>query len=176
MKINHKQKRIIIVVLVSVFFIAMIISMQFVGLSKTSVEGRSEFDVHLTYYSGEYFYDTVSLMTEQDIKDYSIFYIVDNFFVISYFLLMVILTYPLLNKKNKKFAFIIPAVPAIFDFIENISIDLLIRAYPTEVGYAKFMGVVTCLKWYSGVLWLAILAGLFVAWLVRKKRKSQQSI
>lgn len=168
MKIIQKHKRIIILVVVLLFFIAMITSMQFVGLEKTSIEGRNIFDTRLTYYSGDYFYETVGMMTEQDIKDYSIFHIVDNLFVISYFLLMVVLTYPMLSKKNKKFAFIIPAIPAVFDFIENISIDLLIKAYPIEVGYGNFIGVITCLKWYTGVIWSLFLATFVVAWVVRK--------
>lgn len=153
------------------FFVDMITSMQFVGVEKSSIDGRGLFDTRLTYYSGDYFYETVDMMTEQDIKDYSIFHIVDNLFVVSYFLLMVILTYPLLRKKDKKFAFIIPAIPEFFDFIENVSIDLLIRAFPTKLGYGNFIGVITCLKWYSGVLWFVILIGFFVAWRLRRKHE-----
>jgi hypothetical protein len=51
---------------------------------------------------------------------------------------------------------LVPFLLLIFDLIENVSVVILLLAYPTQMeGLARFAGIITSLKW--------ILAGIAVA-------------
>lgn len=170
---KKKISKIFYIALVIVIFFTILILMQtsVIGLSENVIEGRGIFDAKLEYYNSDYFYETIGMMRNEDIRDYHIFHIFDNIFVISYYLLMSIIIFPVLSQKNKKFSYIIPLFPALFDFIENTSIEILLIKFPKEFGYAKVVGIFTCLKWYSGFLWFIIFLILFVIYLIKRFNK-----
>lgn len=162
MKNRKKLYSIIIISAAAAVFITLLLLMQLsvIGFKKSELQGRSFFDAMLIYYNRDYFYNTVALMNGNMIKRYFLFHIADNFFVLSYFILMAALLHISLPKKYKYLAYALPALTAIADAAENLSIDILLFIYPKQCGYAGFVGVLTCIKWYSGAVWAAIIVAL----------------
>lgn len=152
---KNKLKIVALAFACTVFF-ASLIAMQFQvgGFTTKELGNKAIFDSQLTYYSGNYFYDTLALMPADAVVHYRAFHILDYFFVISYYILMYASLRFVLPKKYHALCFIIPALPAVCDFAENISLDVLMANYPAQSSYASALGVWTCLKWYLGVIWL----------------------
>lgn len=149
--------KIIILSVAAATFITLLLLMQLsvVGFKKAELGGRSFFDAMLIYYNRDYFYSTVNMMTPDMIRRYFLFHIADNIFVLSYFILMVALMSVVLPQKWK-FLYVVPALTALADAAENLSIDILLFLFPKQSAYAGFVGVLTCVKWYSGAVWAAI--------------------
>lgn len=146
-----------------------------VGIAKEDMGGRNIFDSELKYYSGSYFYETLNLMQDSGIKGYIYFHIADYFFLLSYGTLMYILLRFVLTKKYKFLAFVFPIIPPLFDLLENSSIDILLSLYPTRYGYADALGVFTCIKWYSGALWVAVFAAFLAVKLIKRLKAKNEA-
>jgi len=176
LKVNKKYL-IIYACVVAVFFTLLILmQVGVIGVSSESLGGRSSFDSTLTYYNGEHFYSTVALMSGETMLRYYLFHVCDYIFVITYYLMMAGLTYLASDGKMRKFAFLVPALTAIADIAENFSIDLLIFLYPARYAYADFVGVLSCIKWYWGAVWIAItlvLAGIKIYKYISAKKKKE---
>lgn len=164
MKISQKRKYLIFFACVTAVFLTLLILMQVsvIGVSSESLGGKTAFDAKLSYYDGDYFYEAVSNMSGDAFMRYYVFHLCDYVFVLSYYTLMAGLLYLVLNDKFKKLAYILPAITALSDIWENLSIDILLFIYPTQSGYADFVGVLTCIKWYVGAVWAALTIALAV--------------
>ena len=152
-----KLTKIVLFSVAAAVFVTLLILMQLsvVGFKKEEIGGRSFFDAMLIYYNRSYFYSTLAIMNADMIKRYFLFHIADNIFVLSYFILMVGLMSAVLPAKLK-FLYAVPALTALADAAENLSIDILLFLFPKQYAYADFVGVLSCIKWYSGAVWAAI--------------------
>lgn len=172
---KERTARVIYIVTVSVVFLVLSILMltSVIGFSPEEIEGRGLFDAKLTYYNGDYFYETLDLMTKEDMNIYLVFHICDYIYLFSYMLLMIIVTEPITPKKLQKLIYVLCGLPAFFDIIENISIDVLIVLYPTHSAYGAAVGVWSCLKWYFGALWFAVFIAFAAIYAVKKVKNSK---
>jgi len=160
---NQKKKgKIVFYAAVTAVFLTILVLMRLsvIGFGKEELGGRSFFDATLTYYNGSYFYSTAAMMNASLIKKYFAFHLADYVFALCYYLLMALLLELVLDKKHKFLAYLLPALPALADACENLSIDVLLYLLPAEFGYAGFVGILSCIKWYSGGVWALITLGL----------------
>lgn len=178
MKLSRNKSILFICLSFSVFVtVLLLMQLSVIGLDQNSVDGRGIFDARLTYYDKDFFYETVAMMSNADFQDYRIFHILDMVFALSYFSSMAIITIPLLSKKFKFMGILIPAIPAFFDIWENISIQVLLSLYPKEVVYANIVGIITCIKWYTGFAWFVfflVLLFLKVCGLINKAKVNKK--
>lgn len=125
-------------------------------------------------YNPSAIYDTFFAMGDRGRLSYTIFHILDYFFLLSYCLLMISLTLMFVPKNKKLLAIVPPVVTAIFDLAENTLLEILSFLYPTEYPFlAKVTAVITPLKWASGVVWFGIFI-VIVAMFVTEKIKSKK--
>lgn len=127
----------------------------------------------LYHYNWQFIYDTFQVMGTAGRKSYTIFHILDYFFLTSYFLVMLSLTLLVLPKEKKIVAVVFPLMPALFDLIENTLIEILSGLYPVKYPVlAKITAVITTLKWGSGVVWFSLFIGMVMGFLtIRYKNK-----
>ncbi|MFA6866163.1 MAG: hypothetical protein WCR54_01470 [Clostridia bacterium] len=161
---KETKQKIIFLALSLALFINFALMIELCPFAKIAVDGNP---IHIM--DGRYFYnytfvmDTYSKLGIVGIKLYTNFHILDYFFLISYMLLMMSLTLLVIPKQLKRYAFIIPIFPALFDIIENTLIEIASASFPTiNVGLAKAISIMTPIKWGLGVVWFIIFLILLV--------------
>lgn len=182
MKMPNKKFWILFYSLTAGGFLTLLVLMQtsVIGLNSADIGGRSMFDAKLFYYDREYFYTVAALMDGTLMSKYYLFHLCDYLFVFCYYSLMVGLTRLALKKEYRSLAFVIPALTALADVAENLSADILLSFYPAQYAYADFVGVLSCIKWYSGAVWalvaLALGAYKFIKYLSYRRAAQAQPI
>jgi hypothetical protein len=102
---------------------------------------------------------------------YTIFHIFDCVFALSYCLLMMALLRPITAKSKKWIWIMFPILPAAFDCIENILIQIMSFQFPSiNHNFVCSVSVISSLKWFAILLWLIVFV-VMVA--IRKSKKTQ---
>jgi uncharacterized membrane protein len=66
---------------------------------------------------------------------------------------------------------LVPFVLLIFDLIENVSVVILLLAYPTQMeGLARLAGIITSVKWILAGITVALPVAGAAVWLIRSLR------
>lgn len=66
---------------------------------------------------------------------------------------------------------LVPIMLLIFDLIENVSVVILLLAYPTQMeGLARFAGIITSVKWILAGITVALPVAGAAVWLIRSLR------
>lgn len=125
-------------------------------------------------YNWNKIYDTFMLMGESGRQSYTVFHILDYFFLSAYCMVMISITLMFVPKSKKLLAIIPPLFPAIFDLIENTLIEILSSLYPAKYpALAKITAIITPIKWGSGAVWFAIfviISFTFIAKTIKSKK------
>lgn len=122
-------------------------------------------------------YETFLLMGEAGRKSYTVFHILDYFFLTSYAVFMMSLTLMFLPKDKKWIGIVVPIIPAFFDCIENTILEVLSALYPTQYPFwAKTASVITTIKWGSGVIWFLVFIAIVVVFCVNKAKSKNKMI
>ena len=118
------------------------------------------------FYSGEAFIDNFSTITTQQIYYYQVIHIIDYVFILSFYPLLAIIITRII-KKHHYYLFIIPLLSMIFDFIENIIIDLHMH-YNLSKTMGTISGISTLLKF--NFIFISII--LLITILIRKLKEN----
>lgn len=158
-----KHKDMLFVVISSIFFIIVGYIIMFTPLASiTSGESINVMDGEW-FYKASYVNDTLGSLGISGRAEYTVFHIVDYFFLVSYCLVMMSLTKLVAPKKAKWMWVVFPLLPALFDLVENTLIEIASAAYPAvSYGFAQTIAVFTTLKWSLGVVWFLIFTVLLI--------------
>lgn len=128
----------------------------------------------LYLYKWNTIYEKFLIMGESGRQSYTVFHILDYFFLTSYALLMISLTLIFVPSNKKWIAVAFPLIPAVFDIIENTILEVLSSLYPLEYPvWAKLAAIITPIKWGSGVLWFVIFLATVVFFFINKSKTKQ---
>ncbi|XFA98787.1 hypothetical protein ACAG96_07905 [Candidatus Izemoplasma sp. B36] len=161
---NNKTKKIIVILA--------FITLLTYTLMLTNIFGVvSEFDrIYMLdlsiFYNGEEFINNFSTIAAQQVYYYQVIHFIDYVFILSFYPLLTIIIAKLI-KKQYYFLFIIPLFSMIFDFIENMIIDLHMH-YNFSKTMGTISGVSTLLKF--NFIFISII--LLIIILVRKFKEN----
>lgn len=164
---KRMDKDIIFVLASGLFFLVIGYIMLFTPTAAISAEHSAGLEVMDGRFS--YKYQEVEAILralgETGRKQYTVFHIVDYFFLASYCLTMMSLTKLVVPKKLKWAWVVFPLIPAVLDAAENTLIEIAIARFPSvNVGLNQAISIFTTAKWTSGYIWF----GVFIAFVIFK--------
>jgi hypothetical protein len=126
------------------------------------------------YYSPAEFYEIIEPYGDQGRRVYALSHLTaDVLFPLVYAFFFGLLIAYIFQRAFPKDSWVqwlnlVPFMLLIFDLIENVSVVILLLAYPTQLeGLARFAGIITSLKWIlAGITMVLPVAG-GVVWLYR---------
>lgn len=140
-------------------------------LGKVTAAGGSVaeiLDTKFFYNSGDVM-RVLTDMGEAGRNDYTVMHLIDYFFLISYCMLMIAVTRPLVAKRAKFVYIILPLLSAVCDFVENTLIEVAVTSFPNiSAPLANVIPVFTTLKWVFILLWLGVFCALAIALIIKK--------
>jgi hypothetical protein len=164
-----KYKDYIFVIFAIVCFVIIGYLMEYTALGKISAGGGNiKVMDGLFHYNYTYVKETLGLLGSSGRAEYTTFHILDYFFLVSYCLVMISITKPIVSKKVKWISIAIPLLPATADIIENTLIEIASSNYPSiSDSFCKTISIFTTIKWSLGLLWFVMYCVLIIICLIR---------
>lgn len=121
----------------------------------------------MSYYTAETFYQSIEVQGEPGRTAYLRLHLIDYLFITQFYPLFVLIMTLLLHKlsTSRKLAplALLPIFSALMDLLENISIDVSILLYPTQIAVlGRVAGIFTFLKIHSIYLFFGLTVLLVV--------------
>jgi hypothetical protein len=175
----NKYNKFIFVSVSAVFFIVTGYLIMFTKLG-TIADGRNiEVMDGKWFYKASYVMETLTKLGAKGRAEYTVFHIIDYFFLASYGMVMMSITRFVVPDKMKWAWIVFPLVPTVLDFVENTLIEIAISSFPNfSLSLSKAISIFTTLKWSTGILWFIvffIFLVLHILSLVKKYKKEKQS-
>lgn len=131
------------------------------------------------YYESSYVLKTLTLLGETGRAQYTVFHIIDYFFLVSYCMVMMALTKLVAPAKMEWAWVVFPLIPAALDCIENTLIEIAISAFPkVSLSLSEAISVFTTLKWSTGILWFVVFLVflvLHILAIIKRFKKAKQA-
>lgn len=173
----QKNNKLIFVTISAVFFIIIGYIIMFTRLGVIAEGKGIEVMDGKWYYESSYVIKTLTLLGAEGRAEYTVFHIIDYFFLASYCLVMMSLTRLVVPTKAKWVWIVVPLIPATLDFIENTLIEIASASFPViSSNLARAISIFTTLKWSTGIVWFVVFLVFLVLdifALVKKIRKKQ---
>jgi hypothetical protein len=130
------------------------------------------------FYPASYVVDTLTLLGAKGRAEYTVFHIIDYFFLVSYCMVMMSITRLVVPAKVRWAWIVFPIIPAALDLVENTLIEIAISSFPNiSMGLSKIISITTTLKWSTGILWFVVFVVflvLHILILIKKYKKEKQ--
>lgn len=152
-----KYNKFVFVAVSAVFFVVIGYIIMFTHLGVIAEGKGIEVMDGKWYYESSYVIETLTALGETGRAEYTVFHIIDYFFLVSYCLVMMSLTRLVVSEKAKWVWIVVPLIPASFDFVENTLIEIASAAFPNvSTGLANIISIFTTLKWSTGIVWFIV--------------------
>jgi hypothetical protein len=172
----EKHSKLIFFIISLIIFIIISAIFTYSSTMKIIINGEQvpTMDAHFSY-KADLVFDTFNRLGEEGRKQYTLFHILDYFFIISYFLLMISMTKPFTPQKFKWIWITFPLIPSVSDLIENTLIEIASANFPNiSYTFAKIISIFTSLKWSTGLLWFAVFLILLIIYIVNKIKEEKK--
>lgn len=119
------------------------------------------------------FYNILHLLDESDRLAYKLIHLADYIFILGVYPLISIGFSRLIRKDHKiRILVLLPLVAGLFDFLENLMMDIHLYAYPSEIQFlGSLAGIFTTIKFiclYASIILIAIFGVLRILKLNKK--------
>lgn len=147
-----KKKSVLILILLTIIGIVLIFT-QYFGLFP--LEDQYALDM-LNYYSKTQFFDNIEAMDKSNRLSYFMIHIGDYLFMTGFYQLLAVAIYKILHNNSKiVYLILVPYLAFIFDFLENLMMDIHLMLYPKQIDiFGYIAGVSTFIKFttlYSSI-------------------------
>lgn len=167
-KLNNKK--VIILLFLFMFIGITLIFTQYFGLFPLNDEYALDM---LNYYSKTLFFNSIESMDQPSRLSYFMIHLGDYLFMFGFYQLLGLAIFKLINRKSKLiYLATIPYFAFLFDFLENIIMDIHLAIYPNQIevfGYVA--GISTFMKFISMYVSLLLILLLFIYKHVIRYRK-----
>lgn len=174
----RKYNNFIFVAVSAVFFMVTGYIIMFTQLGTIAAGKNIEVMDGKWFYPASYVMETLEKLGTSGRAEYTVFHIIDYFFLVSYCMVMMSLTRLVVPSKIKWAWIVFPIIPAALDFIENTLIEIAIASFPeASFSLSQAISIFTTLKWSTGFLWFIvfiIFLVLHILGLVKNYKKQKQ--
>ncbi|NLL56096.1 MAG: hypothetical protein GX242_02660 [Clostridiales bacterium] len=168
-----KHNKAIFVAVSTIFFMVVGYIIMFTNLGAIAPQKGIEVMDGKWFYPPSYIKETLSNLGAEGRAQYTVFHIIDYFFLVSYCMVMMSITRLVTSAKWVWVVF--PLLPSSLDLIENTLIEIAISSYPNiSANLSKAISVFTTLKWSTGILWFAVFIALLSLNIIRLIKKFKQ--
>ncbi len=168
-KLNNK-KTVIVLIILMMIGISLIFT-QYFGLFPLDDDYALDM---LNYYSKTKFFNNLESMNQSSRISYFMIHLGDYIFMFGFYQLLGVFLYRLINIKSRlRYLTIIPYLAFLFDFLENILMDIHLAIFPNQIDFLGYIaGISTFLKFTTLYLSLILIVLVIIYRFVMNRYKS----